>query len=83
MLIGVECKNPTYRKDMLRGLLGVRRELSYLYDPTPTPFRAWPRPVVPAIPPSCLLAFATDPRVTDFAAPGEVFGIDFLHEPLP
>jgi hypothetical protein len=81
--IGVECKNLAYRKDLLRALLGVRRELSLLRDPTATGFRYWPRDSVPAQPPSCLLAYGTDPAINDFAPPGSVFGIDFVHEPLP
>ncbi|MBO9533764.1 MAG: hypothetical protein J7513_12415 [Solirubrobacteraceae bacterium] len=82
LLVGVECKNLDYQKDMLRSLLGVRRELSFLQDPRPTAFRRWPRASVPANPPSCLLAYGTDPNIIDFADPGRVFGIDFHFEPL-
>jgi hypothetical protein len=81
--IGVECKNLAYQKDMLRGLLGVRRELSLLREPLATGFGSWPRSTVPAEPPSCLLAYGTDPAILDYAPPGEVFGIDFVYEPLP
>jgi hypothetical protein len=81
--IGVECKNLTYEKDMLRALLGVRRELSLLADVQPTGFRTWPRHQVPANPPSCLLAFGTDRKILEFAPPGETFGVDFIYEPLP
>ena len=83
VLIGVECKNLDYTKDMLRSLLGVRRELSLLRDPQATIFTSWPRAEVPAHPPSCLLAFSSDPRMMAFARPGDVFGIDFVYEPLP
>lgn len=83
ILLGVECKNTGYSKEMLRGILGVRRELSLLVDPVATGFRTWPRAVVPANPPSCLLVYSTDPGVAAYAAPGGVFGIDFIHEPLP
>jgi len=81
--IGVECKNLTYQKDMLRALLGVRRELSFLTEPMRTPFHIWPRTAVPATPPSCLLAYGSDPAILSYAAPGQVFGIDFIYEPLP
>jgi hypothetical protein len=81
--IGVECKNLAYQKDMLRGLLGVRRELSLLRDPRSTGFSAWPRTTVPAEPPSCLLVYGTDPGILEYAPPGEIFGIDFVYEPLP
>jgi hypothetical protein len=81
--VGVECKNLAYQKDMLRALLGVRRELSLLSEETPTRFRSWPRTTVPANPPSCLLAYGTDPQILEYAPPGELFGIDFIYEPLP
>lgn len=83
ILLGVEAKNTGYSKDLLRGILGVRRELSLLAAPTMTRFRRWPRAIVPADPASCLLVYATDPGVVRYAAPGAVFGIDFIHEPLP
>lgn len=83
ILLGVECKNTGYSKDLLRGILGVRRELSLLVDPRRTRFRRWPAAAVPADPASCLLVYSTDPGVASYAAPGRVFGIDFVHEPLP
>lgn len=83
VLLAVECKNTPYRKELLRSLLGVRRELSLLATREQTVFHNWPRRFVPARPPSCLLAYSTDARVDEFAPPGEVFGIDFVHEPLP
>lgn len=83
LLLGVECKNTsTYEKKHLREILGVRRELSYLSGNGPTAFTHWPRSNVPANPPSCLLVYATDANVLNFAVPGDVFGINFFHEPL-
>ena len=81
--LGVECKNTGYSKELLRGILGVRRELSLLRDSLPTQFLTWPRATVPAEPPSCLMVYSTDPAVVQFAPPGNVFGIDFVHCPLP
>lgn len=84
MKIGVECKNRPYDKSMLRGLLGVRRELSFLRNPPEhTGFTVWPRSTVPAEPPSCLLAYGTDSAILRFAPPGQLFGIDFFYERLP
>ncbi|HEV2891135.1 MAG TPA: hypothetical protein VGX28_12240 [Frankiaceae bacterium] len=83
VLLGVECKNTVFAKELLRAILGVRRELSYLQEPRNTRFRKWPRPTVPADPPSCLLVYSTDVGVTRFDAPGAVFGVDFIHERLP
>lgn len=80
--IGVECKNTGYHKGLLKEILGIRRELSYLKDSRPTRFSSWPRNSVPADPPSCLLVFSTDRTVEQFASPGEAFGIDFFFEEL-
>ena len=80
--LGVECKNTGYEKGLLREILGVRRELSLLQEPQATKFGKWPRTRIPADPPSCLLVYSTDARVQDYAAPGEMFGIDFFYEPI-
>jgi len=81
--LGVECKNTTYQKGLLKEILGVRRELSLVTsDPMKTRFSSWPRPYAPANPPSCLVVFATDAAVLEYSNPGEVFGIDFFHEPM-
>jgi hypothetical protein len=85
VVIGIECKNTPYTKDLLRAILGVRRELSLL-RPRPgvrTPFTSWPRRQVPAYPPSCLLTYCTSAAILNYDAPGETFGIDFVHERLP
>jgi len=80
--LGVECKNTGYNKDLLRSILGVRRELSLLQDDRPTNFANWPRSMVPADPPSCLIVYSTDSAVLSYTAPGRIFGIDFFHEPI-
>jgi hypothetical protein len=80
--LGIECKNTGYQKGLLKEILGIRRELSFVTDDRPTKFRSWPRTLVPADPPSCLLVYSTDPNVSEYAAPGQMFGIDFFHEPM-
>lgn len=83
--LAVECKNTGYQKNLLREILGVRRELS-LYRSQPEKhilFSNWPSPTVPAHPASCLLVYSTDSKVHDFEAPGSIFGIKFYYEPLP
>lgn len=80
--LGVECKNTGYHKGLLKEILGIRRELSYVRDSVATRFSSWPRDTVPADPPSCLLVFSTDRTVEQFASPGEAFGIDFFFEEL-
>jgi hypothetical protein len=80
--LGIECKNTGYQKGLLKEILGIRREMSFRNGPVQTRFSAWPRPTVPADPPSCLLVYSTDPDVGDYAAPGDFFGIDFIYEPM-
>jgi hypothetical protein len=83
VLLGVECKNTEYNKGLLKGILGVRRELSFLMEPCSTVFNTWPHSQVPADPSSCLLVYSTSTEVLNYSDPGEVFGIDFFHEELP
>lgn len=83
VLVGIECKNTTFEKHMARAALGVRRELSLLRPPVPTVFQHWPRPSVPADPPSVLLVYSTDAGVEVFNGAGGLFGVDFVHEPMP
>jgi hypothetical protein len=80
--LAAECKNTGYQKSLLRETLGVRRELSMLRDAQSTIFAIWPRSMVPADPPSCIVVFSTDPAVLNYASPGAFFGIDFFHEPV-
>lgn len=83
VLIGIECKDTGYQKELLRAILGVRRELSLFVPTKATGFERWPRSTVPANPPSCLLVYCTDPAVSQFRDAARFFGIDFLHLPPP
>lgn len=85
VILGVECKSTAnFEKHMLRAALGVRRELSLLRQVgAATPFVRWPRSVVPAKPPSCVMVYSTDPAIARVDSPGRLFGIDFVHLPLP
>jgi hypothetical protein len=80
--LGVECKNTGYTKNLLKEILGIRRELSLLQNSQSTRFSTWPRSTVPANPPSCLMVYSTDQAVAGYSGPGQVFGIDFVHEPI-
>lgn len=80
--LGVECKNTKYEKGLLKEILGVRRELSFLSKPRPTNFQSWPATSLPADPPSCLMVYSTDHRIKNYAAPGTFFGIQFIHQRL-
>ena len=80
--LGIECKNTGYEKGFLKQILGIRRELSLLSHSQGTKFRSWPRSRVPADPASYLVLYSTDAKVSEYAAPGKVFGIDFVHESM-
>ncbi|GAA2736910.1 hypothetical protein GCM10009867_22470 [Pedococcus aerophilus] len=83
IVIGVECKNTnTYEKRMAREAFGVRRELSLL-QPGRTRFRSWPIADVPAVPPSCLMVYASDGRVSRYVDPGVAYGVQFEHLSAP
>lgn len=78
----VECKNTGYQKSLLREILGVRRELSFVVEPKSTRFNTWPASEVRAHPPSCVCVYSTDPNVASYSAPGTFFGVNFYYEPL-
>jgi hypothetical protein len=80
--LGIECKNTGYSKNLLKEILGIRRELSFLQGGRQTRFHNWPRRKVPADPPSCLLVYSTDKAVSEYSSPGNMFGIDFFYEAL-
>jgi len=80
--LGVECKHTAYDKSLLRQILGVRRELSFLRGPQQSNFLKWPAALIPADPPSSLMVYCSSAAVLNYSAPGDVFGIHFVHEPL-
>lgn len=82
ILLAVECKATSYGKNLLREILGIRRELSYLANPFPTRFTKWPRAWVPANPPSCVMVYSTDAGATNYQPAGDIFGVDFVHCPI-
>lgn len=83
ILLGVECKATTFRKDMERAILGVRRELSVMRNSQRTAFRMWPTARVNAWPASVVAVCSTDPAVAKYAPIGDLYGIEFMHLPLP
>ena len=80
--LAIEYKNTRYTKKLLREILGVRRELSLFSDRVNTKFSHWPRTQVRAAPPSCLMVYSTDSEVHRYSKPGDLYGIDFVYEPL-
>lgn len=81
--LGVECKNTSYKKRMVRETLGVRRELGLLQGhPLPTEFGVWPLSQVRFDPPSALLVMSTDPKVATYGTVGTAYGIRFEHKDM-
>lgn len=86
VLLGVECKSQaSFGKDVVREVLGIRRELSRL---------VWPRQsrlseagasaiTVPAEPASEFWLAYQDPKGNDYRLSPAAFGIEFRHIPLP
>lgn len=81
--LAIECKETSFTKNFCREALGLRRELSMLRSPLRTGFTIWPMNYVPADPPSSLCVYSTDPQVADYDPAGSMFGVRFIHEPLP
>jgi hypothetical protein len=46
--LGMECKNTGYTKELLKSILGIRREMSLLRSSSRTHFSKWRRQMVPA-----------------------------------
>lgn len=85
VLLGVECKSQaSFGKDIVKEVLGIRRELSYLAPLQPSRLSkagAWPV-CVPAEPASEFWLAYDDPKGDDYSASPAAFGIDFRHVPL-
>lgn len=83
VMLGVECKHRRYLKEHLRGILGVRRELSVLTNTLQhTNFVKWPTASLPTRPPSCLMAYSSDVGINNYSSSGRIHGIQFVHETL-
>lgn len=83
IMIAVECKNTGVRKNLIRELLGFRRELSYLASSISTPFTTWPAAQIDADPPSVHMLFInSNYNLRQYTDNCEVFGIMLLHHPM-
>jgi len=81
--LAVECKNTTLKKNLIRELLGFRRELSYLSMPLQTEFIHWPVSFIAAQPPSVHMFYISRSKyLNEFKKNCEVFGILLEHHPM-
>lgn len=75
--LGIECKAvATITKEIVRGVLGLRRELSVLTDLHHTVLKGG-KPV-PAYPPSELRLVTTDKRIANYQASPAAFGVECI-----
>lgn len=82
ILIGVEAKHRPYGKGLLKELLGVRREMTYVGLPQQNPWVWWGAPSgLPARPPSGMIAWCPYPSILDYDQAADFYGI--LMDQLP
>ncbi len=82
--LAVECKAlAKLEKHVIRGILGMRRELSYFKENSPSTIAMASgniAPEVPAHPPSEVWLCCTDGRINNYKASTSAFGIECIHE---
>lgn len=82
---GVEVKDRPYNKELLKALLGVRREMAYVFSgpgaAAVCPFAWWPMRGPGAVPNSALVAFASGGDITKYVGPETRFGLKMIHLP--
>lgn len=83
IMLAIECKNTSIKKNMIREVLGFRRELSILIDrPLSTDFENFPINQIEASPNSVHMFFCSDRRILRFSNSCRVFGILLEHYTL-
>lgn len=80
--LGVECKNTGMRKGILKEILGVRRELSFINESRNTKFNKWPQTEARSNPPCCLLLYSSDEAVEKYRNSGNFYDIKFIHQEM-
>jgi hypothetical protein len=85
ILLAVECKAvANFQKGIVKQALGVRREMSLLWDKQKSKLSkagGTPSNIVPAEPPSEFFLIFIDPKGTNYAQSPETFGITLKHIP--
>ena len=83
ILIAIECKNTVIKKNIVRELLGFRRELSFLAEPTTTIFTAWPEIEVNARPSSVHMLYTNyNKNLHHYIDNCKVFGVTLTYHPM-
>lgn len=80
--LGIECKNTGMRKGILKEILGVRRELSFINEPRNTKFKKWPQIEARSNPPCCLMLFSSDEAVEKYTNAGNFYDVKFIYQEM-
>ena len=80
--LGVECKNTGMRKGILKEILGIRRELSFISESRNTKFKKWPQTEARSNPPCCLMLYSSDEAVEKYRDSGNFYDIKFIHQEI-
>ena len=86
VLLGVECKSQaSFSKDLVKEVLGVRRELSFLWSRQPSRLseQGASNVYVPAEPASEFWLAYHDPKGSNYRLSPRTFGVEFRYIPLP
>lgn len=79
--LAIEAKHRLYSKQLLKELLGVRREMAMRSMPIINEF-AWWGSAVPANPPSALISFCSYKNIEKYSASEDYWGIKMKHLPI-
>lgn len=85
ILLAAEAKNRSFSKELLKQILGVRREMTMRRSHRPRSPRhwfAWWTPRLPANPPSGLIAYCSYPNIANYGGPANYWGIHMKHLPF-
>ncbi|MFM7346193.1 MAG: hypothetical protein ACKO1J_12595 [Tagaea sp.] len=78
--VACECKDTSFKKDFVRTVLGLRRELAYLGEPDHSGFfSAELGAVVRSNPPSRVFLFCSDPKAVNYTQAPAYFDITIEH----
>lgn len=79
--LAIEAKHRPYTKQLLKELLGVRREMAMRSSPVINRFSWWVD-TVPSNPPSALISFCSYESIKNYSASADYWGIEMKHLPI-
>jgi len=82
IMVGVECKDRPFTNGLLKEVLGVRREMSFVQRGRPPFYTGLSEPTLAEVhsyPPSWLFVRGSNSNIQRYATPGDYFAIRFEH----